>query len=161
MSKLLQRKSVLVVKDYLQNINPSIELIVLDDSARTAQDAANSLNRDVGSIVKSLLFKDTNNDYYLCLVSGDKYLSTGNLSQITGDNIKKAGAEEIKKHTGFSIGGVSPVAHKYPPKRIFIDKNLSRFKTLYAAAGHPYVVFGITYNELITITNAEEDNITE
>ncbi len=161
MSKLLHRKSVLVVKDYLLNIDPNIELIVLDDSARTAQDAANSLNQDVGSIVKSLLFKNTDNDYFLCLISGDKYLSTDKLSKITGCKILKASADEVKTQTGFSIGGVSPIAHTHTPKRIYIDKNLGRFEMVYAAAGHPYVVFGITYSELIKITKAAEKNITE
>jgi len=119
-SKLLHRKSVLVVKDYLLNIYPNIELIVLDDSARTAQDAANSLNQDVGSIVKSLLFKNTDNDYFLCLISGDKYLSTDKLSKITGCKILKASADEVKTQTGFSIGGVSPIAHTHTPKRIYM-----------------------------------------
>ena len=98
---------MLVVKDYLLNIYPNIELVVLDDSARTAQDAANSLNQDVGSIVKSLLFKNTDNDYFLCLVSGDKYLSIDKLSKITGCKILKAGADEVKTQTGFSIGGAT------------------------------------------------------
>ena len=161
MSELLKRKSVSIVKNYLRDIDLNIELIVLDDSARTAQDAANSLNQDVGSIVKSLLFKNTDNDYFLCLVSGDKYLSTDKLSKITGCKILKASADEVKTQTGFSIGGVSPVAHTYPPNRIYIDKNLNRFEMIYAAAGHPYVVFGITYSELIQITKAAEKNITE
>ncbi len=73
MSKLLQRKSVLKVKEFLQYVDQSIELIELEETARTAVDAASSLNKEVGAIVKSLLFKtkETNN-YYLCLVSGDK-----------------------------------------------------------------------------------------
>ena len=161
MSNLLARKTVQVVKNYIETLDLNIQLIELDSTARTAQEAASSLNQEVGSIVKSLLFRSNNNEFYLCLVSGDKYLSADKVSTITGNKIIKSNADEVKKQTGFSIGGVSPVAHIFPPSRIFIDKNLNRFDMVYAAAGHPYVVFGITYTDLLNITKAEEEDITE
>ena len=161
MSKLLQRKSVLKVKEFLQYVDQSIELIELEETARTAVDAASSLNKEVGAIVKSLLFKtkDTNN-YYLCLVSGDKYADTNKISKLVNKNIEKANADECKEFTGFSIGGVSPVAHDNIPTQIFIDENLNRYEMIYAAAGHPYVVFGISYNKLCNITKGRIVNIT-
>ena len=67
MSDLIKRKSVIKVKNYLNNYDKQINLIVLDNTARTAIDAANSLNTKVGSIVKSLLFKDAQNNYHLFL----------------------------------------------------------------------------------------------
>ena len=70
------KKSVIKVKEYFLNNKIDIDLIVLNESCRTAVDAANSLNKEVGSIVKSLLVKDEiKNKFYLCLVSGDKYMS--------------------------------------------------------------------------------------
>jgi len=152
MTNLLERKSVLKVKEFLKNIDDSLELIVLDETARTAEDAAKSLKKEVGSIVKSLLFKNIEtNEYYLCLVSGDQYLSLEKLSKIIGNTIAKANADECKEITGFSIGGVPPVAHIHSPSRIFIDEKLNRFDMVYAAAGHPYVVFGITFEQLCQI----------
>ena len=161
MSNLLIRKNVLKVKEYLNNIDDSIELIVLDETAKTAEDAAKSLKKEVGAIVKSLLFKNVEtNEFYLCLVSGDKYMSLKKLSKIIGNNnIIKANADECKEITGFSIGGVAPVAHSPPPSRIFIDENLNRFEMVYAAAGNPYVVFGITFHNLCLITKAEIQKI--
>ena len=161
MSKLLQRKSVLKVKEFLQYVDQSIELIELEETARTAIDAASSLNKEVGAIVKSLLFKtkETNN-YYLCLVSGDKYADTNKISKLVNKSIEKANADECKEFTGFSIGGVSPVAHDNIPTQIFIDENLNRYEMIYAAAGHPYVVFGISYNKLCNITKGRIVNIT-
>ena len=78
---------------------------------------------------------------------------------ITQKIIIKASADEVKKQTGFSIGGVSPVAHTSPPTRLFIDVNLKRFNIIYAAAGHPHVVFGITFNDLCAVTKGEVQNI--
>ena len=162
MTNLLEKKSVLKVKNYLQKFDPSIKLIELNTTARTAQDAANSLKQEVGAIVKSLLFKNIETkEYYLCLVSGDQYMSLEKLSKIIGNNIAKANADECKEITGFSIGGVPPVAHTHSPSRIFIDEKLNRFDMVYAAAGHPYVVFGITFDNLHLITKGEINSIVE
>ena len=128
----------------------------LDTTARTAKDAANSLNVEVGAIVKSLVFKPSNkNLYYLCLVSGDKLVSLKKLSLYLNDEVEKASANEVKIQTGYSIGGVPPVAHITPPTQILIDINLKRFNKIYAAAGHPYVVFGITFDQICQITNGK------
>jgi len=161
MNELINRKAVTKVKNYLNKFDENIELIVLDETARTAIDAANSLKTKVGSIVKSLLFKDNDNNYYLCLVSGDKYVSTDKISQLVGLTIKKTTAQECKEFTGYSIGGVSPIAHDNKPKLILIDKNLSKYEKVFAAAGHPYVVFGVTYLELVKLTNGTVNNIVE
>ena len=145
MNNLLQKKSVIRVKEFLNNNLPDIELIELQDTARSAKDAAKSLNKEIGAIVKSILFKNSkDNDYYLCLVSGDKFISTEKLSKITENIILKMNADECKKTTGFSIGGVSPVAHIQSPTKTFIDINLNRYDKVYAAAGHPHLIFGIT-----------------
>jgi prolyl-tRNA editing enzyme YbaK/EbsC (Cys-tRNA(Pro) deacylase) len=161
MNELINRKAVTKVKNYLNKFDENIELIVLDETARTAIDAANSLKTEVGSIVKSLLFKDNDNNNYLCLVSGDKYVSTDKISQLVGLTIKKTTAQECKEFTGYSIGGVSPIAHDNKPKLILIDKNLSKYEKVFAAAGHPYVVFGVTYLELVKLTNGTVNNIVE
>ncbi len=162
MSDLLKRTAVLKVKEFLEKNLSDIELIQLEKTARSAQDAAKTLKKKVGAIVKSLLFKNVEtNEYYLCLVSGDQYLSLEKLSKIIGTKIEKANADECKEITGFSIGGVSPVAHTHSPSRIFIDEKLNRFDIVYAAAGHPYVVFGITFENLHTITKGEINSIVE
>ena len=71
-----------------------------------------------------------------------------------------ANADEVKLNTGFSIGGVAPVAHKLS-LNIFIDKSLSRFQHIFAAAGHPNCVFKINYDNLIAITKGLEKEISE
>ena len=162
MSNLLKRNTVLKVKEFLVKNLPKIELIQLEETARSAHDAAKSLKKEVGAIVKSLLFKNVEtNEYYLCLISGDQYMSLDKLSKIVGNKIIKENADECKEITGFSIGGVPPVAHVNDTTRIFIDKNFNKFDMIYAAAGHPYVVFGITFDNLCSITNGEISDIVE
>ena len=161
MSDLIKRKSVVKVKNFLNTYNKNIKLIVLDESARTATDAANSLKTKVGSIVQSLLFKDSKKKFHVCLVSGDKYVSITKISNLINLPLTKANADECKEFTGFSIGGISPVAHDNTPSSIMIDINLSKYEIVYAAAGHPYVVFGVSYSTLCNMTKGTENDITE
>ena len=137
-----------------------LEIICLEKTARTAQDAATALGCNVGAIVKSLLFK-TEDNFILCLVSGDKRCSLNKLKKIFNiKDVSMAHPNEVKKITGYTIGGVSPVGHLNELK-IYIDNNLERFTTIFAAAGHPNCVFKIDFKQLTILTNGEIKEITE
>jgi len=156
----LDKEPVKRVEKFLKNFDQNLNVMLLDTSARTALEAASSLNCDVGAIIKSLLFK-TENTFTLCLVAGDKKASLNKIKKTL--NIKDASmasADEVKDITGFTIGGVSPVAHLNKVD-IFIDKSLERFVDLYAAAGHPNCVFKINFNDLQKITNGLIKEISE
>ncbi len=160
MENLLNKEAVKRVKEFIKKFDPKLEILVLDTTARTAQDAANSLNCEVGAIVKSLLFKADGN-FLICLIPGDRRCSLNKLKKFLGKkDVSMSNAEEVKMNTGFSIGGVSPVAH-IKKLNILIDKSLSRFKNIYAAAGHPNCVFKIQYNQLVKITSGSETEISE
>ena len=158
MDNLLNNESVRKVQEALNSFNASLKIEVLKKSARTAKDAANALSCDVGAIVKSLLLK-IDDGFILCLVSGDKKCSLNKIKKLTEKkDVCMANADEVKANTGFSIGGVSPVAH-ITNLDILIDNSLSRFEYVFGAAGHPNCVFKITYNQLIKITNGSEKEI--
>ena len=160
MNNILDKEPVKRVQKELQKLNANLKLTVLETTARTALDAANSLNTEVGSIVKSLLFR-TENSFLLCLVAGDKRCSLNKLKKILNQkDVSMANADQVKEITGFTIGGVSPVGHLKPIK-IFIDESLSRFENIYGAAGHPNCVFKINFKNLQKITNGEINNIVE
>tara|TARA_B100000965_G_scaffold112094_1_gene92540 strand:- start:207 stop:686 length:480 start_codon:yes stop_codon:yes gene_type:complete len=158
MTNLIEKESVKRVLRILKDFDKSLEVTVLDSSARTAIDAAESLKCEVGAIVKSLLLR-TDNSFILCLVSGDKKCSLNKIKKILNKkDVSMASADQVKKQTGFSIGGVSPVAHLEKSKTL-IDSSLSRFENLYAAAGHPNSIFKIKYQQLIKITQGKEEDI--
>ena len=157
---LLDKIPVKRVEKFLKDFDQSLEVIVLKDTARTAQDAATALGCDLGAIVKSLLFK-TEDSFILCLVSGDKRCSLIKLKKIKNKkDISMASPEEVKTQTGYTIGGVSPVAHLNKVE-IFIDKSLDRFIDLFAAAGHPNCVFKIDFINIKKITNGKIEDIIE
>ena len=160
MEDLLNKGPVKKVTEFIKKFDPKLEVLVLDTTARTAQDAANSLKCEVGAIVKSLLFK-AENTFLICLIAGDKRCSLNKLKKtLQMKDVSMANAEEVKKNTGFSIGGVAPVAHA-TSLDIFIDNSLNRFPYIFAAAGHPNCVFKITYDDLIKITKGSEKEISE
>jgi len=157
---LLDKEPVKRAKKFLKDFDRSLEVIVLDKSARTAQDAATALGCNVGAIVKSLLFK-TNDSFLLCLVAGDKRASLNKIKKIINKkDVSMANPEDVKSQTGYTIGGVSPIGH-LKQIEIIIDNTLERFNKLFAAAGHPNCVFKINFTNIQKITNGKVENITE
>ena len=158
MEDLLNKESVKRVQEFIKKFDNKLKVLVLDNTAKTANDAANSLKCEVGAIVKSLLFK-ADDSFLICLIAGDKRCSLNKLKKILKKkDVSMANADEVKAATGFSIGGVAPVAY-ITNLDILIDKSLSRFQYVFGAAGHPNCVFKITYNQLIKITNGSEKEI--
>jgi Cys-tRNA(Pro) deacylase len=157
---LLDKEPVKRVEKILKDYDKSLEIIILENSARTAQDAATALGCNVGAIIKSLLFKNEDS-FTLCLVAGDKRCSLNKLKKIK--NIKDfsmASPEEVKTQTGYTIGGVSPIGHLNKVE-IFIDKSLKRFINIFAAAGHPNCIFKINFTDIQKITNGKIEDIAE
>ncbi len=160
MENLFEKESVKRVIKVLKEYNSELKVEVLSSSARTANDAANSLKCEVGAIVKSLLLK-ADNGFVLCLVSGDKKCSLNKVKKITGKkDVCMANAEDVKKETGYTIGGVSPVGHVNTLK-IMIDEKLNRFQDIFAAAGHPNAIFKIDFKNLKEITRGTIFDISE
>ena len=160
MNSILNKEPVKRAEISLKEFNPNLNIIVLEQTARTANDAATSLGCKVGAIVKSLLFKAGEN-FVLCLVSGDKRCSLNKLKRILNEkDVSMANPEDVKKITGYTIGGVSPIGHLVKTK-IFIDESLKNFTSIFAAAGHPNAVFEIDFKNLKALTSGEIKEITE
>ena len=160
MNSILDKETVKRVEKILNDFDPNLDVVILEQTARTANDAATALGCNVGAIVKSLLFKICDK-FCLCLVSGDKRCSLNKLKKkLNEKDVLMASPEEVKQVTGYTIGGVSPIGHLVKIK-IYMDKNLERFSKVFAAAGHPNAIFGISFFELKKLTNAEVDDLTE
>ena len=126
---------------------------MLDDAARTAQQAADALGIAVGQIAKSIIFRRKSDDAaVLVIASGDRRVDEKKVDALVGKT-GRADAEFVKSRTGYSIGGVSPIAHAQPPVTL-IDRELFRFDEIWAAAGHPHGVFRLRPQDLERLTGA-------
>ena len=111
MNQILNKEPVKRAEKSIKEFDPTLKVIVLEQTARTANDAATALGCEVGAIVKSLLFKAGEN-FVLCLVSGDKRCSLKKLKKILNEkDVSMANPEDVKRITGYTIGGVSPTGH--------------------------------------------------
>ena len=140
------------VQAALAEAGSQAQVIALASTARSAEDAAQSIGTPLGSIVKSLVFTVAGSPV-MALVAGDKRCDSKALGRALGreGKVRRADADAVRAATGFSIGGVAPLAHE-TPLPVAIDASLGRFQTVYAAAGHPHCVFATTLGELERLT---------
>lgn len=148
----LDNASVRRVREALADAGALHEVVALPTSARTAQEAADSLGVPLGAIVKSLVFVIAGRPV-MALIAGDRQCVTKALPQALGldGKVSRADADTVRQATGFAIGGVAPVGHP-DVLPIAIDASLGRFEAVWAAAGHPHCVFRTSLDELRRIT---------
>jgi len=148
----LKADSVKRVQAALEEAGIKARVTALAETARSAQEAANSIGTELGSIVKSLVFV-VGQQPVMVLVSGDRRCKDSNLARLLNldGDVRRADADTVRAVTGFAIGGVAPVGLKRRLP-VLIDAGLQRFDTVYAAAGHPHCVFATTVVDLARAT---------
>lgn len=145
--------SVIRVRNRLKELSVAGEIKILEDSARSAREAADALAVEVGQICSSLIFACAGKPI-LVLTSGRHRVDTAKVASEQGlSALDRADAELVKNSTGFAIGGVAPIGH-LRPITTYIDSALAEYPIIWAAAGHPHAVFPTTFGELLRITGA-------
>lgn len=140
------------VQDALIERGFSLEVQELSQSTRTAQEAADAVGCVVGQIVKSLIFRGSQSQKpYLLLVSGSNRVDVHAVEDRLGEKLEKPDADYVRQITGFAIGGVPPFGHATPMSAI-IDPDLLQYPRIFAAAGTPNAIFGLTPEELLNLT---------
>ncbi len=148
------------VVQVLQARNHAHHPVMLDAACRTARQAADALGVAVGQIAKSIIFRRESDDTaVLVITSGDRRVDEKKVTALVGA-IGRADADFVKARTGFSIGGVSPVAHVMESVTL-VDRELFRFDEIWAAAGHPHAVFRLSPADLEALAGAPVADVTE
>ena len=133
----------LKVAERLRAAGLDVDVLELDASTRTAEEAAAAAGCELGQIVKSLVFADGDAPV-LVLCAGDRRVDTA----LVGDDVRRASPDEVRETTGFAIGGVPPLGHDRPVRTV-VDESLRRFATVWCAAGTPRAVFEVETEPLI------------
>lgn len=148
--------SVERVRAALENANHAVEIVTLSDTAKSAVEAAQSLDIEVGQVASSIVFRLPNGNPLLVITSGrhrvDLHLVAENLGV---EKLHRADADFVRRWSGFAIGGVSPVGWISNEAVVLIDTALNDYDVVWAAAGHPHAVFPTTYNQLAKATGAQ------
>jgi len=156
MENILEKAAVKRFIEARNSLGVDGEVHILSESARTAAEAAASLNVEVGQIASSLIFKLPTGSALLIITSGRHRVDTKLVARTLGvEDLGRVDADFVKDSSGFSIGGVSPLGWISKPEIILIDEALSDYDVVWAAAGHPHAVYPTTYDELIQCTGAQ------
>ena len=131
------------------------EVLELQESTRTAVEAAAAAGCELGQIVKSLVFRlEPENEPVLLLVSGENRVHEKHVGKLLGGKLKRADAVFVREATGYAIGGIPPIGHVKPIKT-YLDEDLQQYELVWGAAGTPHAIFEIRLDELIQMTNCE------
>lgn len=133
----------------------------MDASTSTAQDAANACRCELGQIVKTLFFFAEGRPTVV-LAAGDRQVDTALLAQLVGigrKKLKMGSPDEVLAHTGFPVGGVSPVG-QLKPSDIVVDDSLRRFENVWAAAGAGNAVFPVSIESLVEAVHGQWATVT-
>lgn len=150
-----KKASVLRVEETLRESGFDNGIVALTETARSAQEAADALGVEVAQIVKSLVFRLAGTDELILVVaSGVNRIDESRIEQRLGATLERPDAKLVKSKTGFSIGGVPPVAHS-EKLRTFMDEDLFLHEEVWAAAGHTHAVFPCSPEELARMTGGE------
>lgn len=126
----------------------------LDESARTAREAAAALGVEVGQIASSLIFLADGEPVLVVASGGHRVDTTKVAALLSVSEVGKASADDVRAATGFVIGGVAPLG--FPsPIRTLVDIDLGQYDEVWAAGGHTHWVFPTTYNELLQLTGGQ------
>jgi prolyl-tRNA editing enzyme YbaK/EbsC (Cys-tRNA(Pro) deacylase) len=142
-------------QDYLKGLDVDLKVVEFEESARTAQEAADRIGCRLGQIVKSLLFQGTNSHKaVLVLTSGANRVDVIKMNQVLGEPITRPDADFVRELTGFSIGSVPPFGHLQPIET-FIDEDLLHYPTVWASGGAPNAVFMILPADLVNLSQGK------
>lgn len=147
-------KEIERVRDYLQDKNPRLQIIELEENTSTAPLAAQALGLEVGQIAKSILFKAKNEEFLMVVSAGDVKLDSKAIKELVGQRVRMANADEVFEITGFQVGGVCPFALKQQVP-IYLDESLLRYDLVYAAAGTANTALPISFQELLEVTGGQ------
>jgi prolyl-tRNA editing enzyme YbaK/EbsC (Cys-tRNA(Pro) deacylase) len=142
------------VQDALRTLGSDAVIHEHPEACRTSAEAAVVLGCTVAQIAKSVIFRgETSGQSILVVASGANRVDTEKVEALAGEKPGKANPDFVREHTGFVIGGVSPIAHVKPGK-VFFDKDLLQFDAVYPAGGTPQAMFRIDPSELLRVSGA-------
>lgn len=148
-------KSVTRVQEAAQSLGLEIVVQTMPQATRSAADAAQACECEVGQIVKSLIFEGVETGALkLVLLGGHHDLNLDRAAKTFGEPLKRADPKRVRAETGFAIGGVAPIGHLSRPDT-WMDGDLLRYQMVWAAAGSPNAVFQIDPNQLARLSGVQ------
>jgi prolyl-tRNA editing enzyme YbaK/EbsC (Cys-tRNA(Pro) deacylase) len=134
-------------------LGDEFRVLEFEQSTHSSAEAAAVLGCDVAQIAKSMMFRSADGQPVLVVASGANRVDEKKVAALLGQKIKRADPTFVLENSGVAVGGVPPFGHISPPLT-FLDRDLGRHETIWAAAGSPNALFALTPADLVRLTGA-------
>ena len=113
----------------------------------TAQ-AASDLGLDHHAVIKTIILEDETRKPFVCLMHGDREISTKQLARIRGvKTVRTCEPTVADRHSGYHVGGTSPFGTR---KRmtVYAEESIFSLPRIYINAGHRGVMVEMNPSDL-------------
>ncbi|MEG1519663.1 MAG: YbaK/EbsC family protein [Clostridia bacterium] len=146
--------SIEVVRDYLKQFGVENRMLEFEVSSATVELAAKAVGVAPQRIAKSLSFM-VDGHAIIIVVAGDVKIDNSKYKGVFHTKAKMLTYDEVLEFTGHPVGGVCPFALKDDVK-VYLDKSLQRFETVFPAVGTPSSAIELNMDELFKCSKAVE-----
>lgn len=113
--------------------------------------SARELGVDEHAVVKTLVMEDEHKNALIVLMHGNKQVSTKELARVIGvKTIQPCSAETANRHTGYMVGGTSPLGIR-KPLPIYLERTILDLPKIYINGGRRGYLVGIVPGDLVQV----------
>jgi Cys-tRNA(Pro) deacylase len=125
----------------------SIKTYVFTPHGGTIQ-AAEQLGVDHHAVLKTIILEDEAKKPFVCLMHGDREISTKNLARARKvKTVQTCAPETADRHSGYHVGGTSPFGTR---KRmtVYVQRTIYDLPEIYINAGHRGILVAMNPKDL-------------
>lgn len=143
--------SIVKVREYFKKLNMEDRVLEFEVSSATVELAAEALHCEPCRIAKSLSF-NVNDEPVLVIAAGDAKIDNAKYKAFFHKKAKMLSPDEVVEKIGHAVGGVCPFGINEGVK-VYLDKSLQRFETVFPACGSSNSAIELTIPELEKYSN--------
>ena len=148
--------SIEIVREYFRGLGIEDRIMEFDISSATVELAARAVGTDPERICKTLSFKLRDGSGVLIQVAGDARVDNKKYKDYFGEKARMLSPEEVPEYTNHEIGGVCAFGVTRDDVRIYCDKSMQRFETVFPACGSSNSAAEFTPDELFEVSRSLE-----
>jgi len=148
--------SIEIAREYLKGLGMEDRIKEFDVSSATVELAAKAVGTEPARICKTLSFKLKDGSGVLVQVAGDARVDNKKYKDYFGEKAKMLSPEEVPQYTNHEIGGVCAFGVTRDDVRIYCDKSMQRFETVFPACGSSNSCAEFTPDELFEVSRSLE-----
>ena len=136
------------LKDFIEKNRIDAEILEFKQPVMTVEQAVRMAGCRRDEIIKSIVLIDSQDNPIIAIVDGKSRVSLRKVKEILGKNIRIAKAREVERKTGYKIGGVPPIGHRF---KTMIDRKIIDKKYVYGGGGDSRRLIKISPKQIVRL----------